>query len=132
VDACNGISADRARGTLIDLRGDVEATEERSERTSAKPWGERVVGVDVRLRATPGVTPQWLGRLLRCHAATEASGTPCSNEACPLALGGVMTTVTTTPTGFVIAIRSDVPAIAHEAARRAGRLFQQPTEANHR
>ena len=116
---CDGISDAPAQEFLTDLRDDVDRVEAVQEPSTTKVSVTHSLGADVHVRAKPGMTAQWLARLAECHAVREAAGLACTTPECPLRLARVKTSVSTTPGGFTLAIRSDDPAVAGEIARRA-------------
>lgn len=67
----------------------------------------RPFGIAVTIRATPGVTEQWMGRVIQCHVAHHevigAAGEPASS---PLLTTGAHIVVSSTSTGFKISITS--------------------------
>jgi hypothetical protein len=80
----------------------------------------RLVGAVVQVRAAPGMTAPWLGRVLQCDTARRA--------AAALVPAGVRSEVTATPTGFEVSMRSADYDMAREIERRAS-LFARPVEA---
>jgi hypothetical protein len=64
-----------------------------------------VAGVAVYVRAAPGMTEQWLGRVIECHVAHGT--TLASSASDPLLVPDARIAVTPTPTEFRIAITSD-------------------------
>ena len=121
---CAGISEAQARTVLIDLHPDVDRVEAVRERTNTKLFVERPVGADVHVRATPGMTAQWLTRLIQCHLVREESGVSYAHSERPLGLARVKIDVSPTAAGFVIAIRSNDSDVAREIARRSKVLFE--------
>ena len=76
-------------------------------------WPAQAVGVSVALRAAPGMTEQWVGRVLECHLAHRALvGATASQQACPLDAEDTRVAVSSTSTGFRVAITSRDPAVA--------------------
>lgn len=121
---CDGISDAPAQDFLTDLRDDVDRVEAVQEPITAKVSVTHTLGADVHVRAKPGMTAQWLARLAECHGVREAAGMACTSAECPLRLARVTTSVSTTATGFILAIRSDDPAVAREIVRRAQIVFR--------
>jgi hypothetical protein len=122
---CTGIPETQARSVLTDLRGDVDRMESAFESPRSNST-QRAIGVDIHVQATPGMTAQWLARLVECHIVTEAAGGACTTSECPLGLDRVNVGVSTTRTGFTIELRSADAAIARELPRRAKALFESP------
>lgn len=85
-------------------------------------------GAVVTLRANPGVTAEWLQRLVNCDLARggalaqSVSGVPSS----PLAFQGASAYVHSTGDGFAIEISSDERRIARQILASAARLYEQP------
>lgn len=125
-DVCAGISVEQARATLAAMGKDVDGVDVVREESTAKPFALRTVGADIHIRAEPGWTTPWLGRVVACHAMSEVAGAPCTGAECPLDLAGVTTGVSATGTGFTLAIRSDDYDVAREIVRRSQRLLDPP------
>jgi hypothetical protein len=123
--ACAGLPDALVARTVADLRASVEGVEPlRDGSTKLTP---RLLGAVVQVRATPGMTAEWLERVLQCDAARQGPSASCTPEACPLAPAGASRNVTPTPTGFAIALRSRDLDVAHEIDRRA-RGFARPAQ----
>ncbi|MET0592075.1 MAG: hypothetical protein ABW133_05210 [Polyangiaceae bacterium] len=122
-EACAGISDEHAASAVAALRRDVDSVRIARERTNTKPFLERTVGADVHVRATSGLTAQWLTRLLQCHALRDESGAACGSAPCPLAAGRIAIDVSPTGSGFFISIRSTDVDVAREIARRSQIVF---------
>lgn len=85
---------------------------------------ERGVGATVVFRATPGMTVEWLQRLVDCHLARNASlghSVP-EMEYCPLVPRGVTARVRSTGDGFAVELRGEDDETAAEILRRAQSL----------
>lgn len=69
----------------------------------------RQVGVTVVFRAVPGLTSEWLQRLIDCHIARNAVlGHDAPEMAyCPLAVRGVTAHVASEHGGYAVALRAD-------------------------
>lgn len=83
--------------------------------TSSRFAGGRAV-----FRAVPGLTGEWLQRLIDCHMARAASvgfSVP-EMDYCPLVLKGVTAKVSSTGTGFAVTVTSEDPKTAQEIWRR--------------
>jgi hypothetical protein len=82
------------------------------------------VGTVVTFRAVPGMTAEWLQRVVNCHLARNASlghAVPEMPE-CPRVPRGAQARVRSTGDGFAVEIRSDDEAAAREILARARRL----------
>ena len=126
-NACAGIAADDRdispfwhtgdiarveRLTVPDLSGDLPA--------------DRTVGAKVTFRAVPGMSAEWLQRVVDCHIArNSALGHVAPNMPnCPLVPRGVSADVKSTGDGFSVTIRADDISTAKEVLARAERLAQ--------
>jgi hypothetical protein len=100
--------------------------------TSGRTTSGRHVGVIVTFRALPGMTAEWLQRVVECHIARNSAlgHTVPEMDYCPLVPNGVTARVTSTGDGFAVAIRTDDEAILREIERRAA-LLTTATPAPH-
>jgi hypothetical protein len=126
--ACNGISEDDRDISPFDHREDIESVEPLKATLSSAKTGTSAytVGAVVTIRALPGLTPEWLQRTVDCHLARNAAlghNVPEMPD-CPLVPNGVEARVSSTGSGFAVAIRSDNPDTAKEVLARAQRLVQ--------
>lgn len=85
---------------------------------------ERLAGATVTFRAVPGMTAQWLQRIVDCHLARNAALGHDVPEMpyCPLVPRNVTARVTPTASGFDVVVRSDDLDTAREVLRRAQEL----------
>jgi hypothetical protein len=85
------------------------------------------VGASLKFRALPGMTTEWLQRVIECHTARNAAMGYAMPEMkdCPLMLKGVTATVSSTGDGFAVAVRSDDVETAIEIQKRAKELAPQ-------
>lgn len=124
--ACEGIPPDDRDMSPFEHAEDIVAVEPLTERlgTSATDTSERTAGVVVTFRAVPGMTTEWLQRVVDCHLARNASLGHAVPEMpdCPLVPRGVQARVRSVGDGFVVEIRSDDNATARETLSRAKRL----------
>lgn len=130
-EACQGLSdADRDMSPFAhreDIRSVVPLEE--PQRIGRQTLG-RTVGARVIFRAVPGMTAEWLQRLVNCHLArAAASGYEMPGmEYCPLMLEGVTATVFSVGDGFAVDIRSDDPQTQEAILQRARALAPQREE----
>lgn len=84
----------------------------------------RTAGAVVTFRAVPGLTAEWLQRLVDCHLARNAARGHVVPEMpnCPLVPKGAAATVRSTGDGFAVSISSSDDATAREIRARAERL----------
>jgi hypothetical protein len=85
---------------------------------------ERLLGARIKFRALPGLTAEWLQRVVNCHLARNAvlGHIEPRMADCPLVPAGVEARVSSAGDGFEIAVRANHPAIAREVLSRAQRL----------
>lgn len=91
-------------------------------RTKMPP--EMLRGAVVTFRAVPGLTAEWLQRVVSCHVARNAALGHVVPEMpdCPLVPMAVDARVSTAGDGFTIAVSSNNPKTAREILSRAERL----------
>ena len=84
----------------------------------------RLAGAIVTFLAVPGMTPEWLQRLIDCHLARNAALGHVVLEMpdCPLVLRGVSAHAGATENGFEVAISSEDADTAKQIQARAQRL----------
>lgn len=125
--ACVGVpNADRDESPF-DHREDVESVEPLYVGTSGgKTSSKRLVGATVAFRAVPGMTAQWLQRVVDCHLARNAAlGHDVPEMAyCPLVPKGASATVVANRAGFAVNIQGDTQESVQEILRRAQGLTQ--------
>jgi len=95
--------------------------------TTGKTTTTRLAGAVVKFRALPGLTAEWLQRLINEHRAMMAS-MPDSGQAmafCPLALSGVSAWVSPARDGFVVNLQTNDKDTAREVLRRARALVER-------
>jgi hypothetical protein len=84
---------------------------------------EQPVGVAVTIRAAPGLTEQWVGRVIQCHLAHRAVvGARLAEQACPLSADGTRVDLSATHTGFRVTITSKDAAVARSVIARCSAL----------
>jgi hypothetical protein len=90
---------------------------------------ERNRGVVITLRAQPGMSAPWLGRVASCHMALAAAGREVSGTSGtdPLLVPGAAVRVDETTTGFAVSVRVPNGAAASETLRRAQALLAGPS-----
>jgi hypothetical protein len=119
--ACVGLAdADRDMSPFAH-REDIASVQELVTRTGGKSPSSRQTGAVVVIRAVPGLTAQWLQRVVDCHLARNAAVGHDLAEMpyCPLVPNGVTATVAPTDTGFAVSVQSEDPTVAREILRRA-------------
>ena len=127
--ACVGISSHDRDMSPFEHVEDIATVEPLTESSgTAEVPSKRTTGAVVTFRAVPGMTAQWLQRVVDCHLARNASLGHVVPEMpnCPLVPNGIQARVTSGKNGFVVAIQSDDPATAREILTRAERLQPRP------
>lgn len=134
--ACDGLSEmDRDMSPFAhkaDIRGATDLTEkihDEEEYTSDIAAGspgerQRLVGASVVFKAVPGMTAEWLQRVVDCHLARNAAlGHNVPEMAyCPLVPKGAMARVRSVGDGFAVDIQGDNETSIREIVRRARML----------
>ncbi len=124
--ACTGVpSKDRDAGPFAD-RGRIESIEILRDRTWAKGMIQPI-GVAIDLRSEPGITEQWLSRILECHMAHQAVVGRTAYDSSPLAQYGSKVTVTATATGFRVTITSKDIDVARSVIAKGESLVGVPS-----
>jgi hypothetical protein len=103
--ACVNVpDAERQQGPLAnpDRIAGVEIVKDKDPVYPKAP--ERAAGIAVYVRAEPGLTEQWLGRVLECHLAHVAVVGAAGSS--PLAVEDAKVSVSSTPAGFRVTITS--------------------------
>jgi hypothetical protein len=103
--ACVNVpDAERQQGPLAnpDRIAGVEIVKDKDPVYPKAP--ERAAGIAVYVRAEPGLTEQWLGRVLECHLAHVAVVGAAGSS--PLAVEDAKVAVSSTPAGFRVTITS--------------------------
>lgn len=124
--SCGGLSDDDRDISPFDHREDISGVSAATELVppSGKSQHSQLVGATVTFRAVPGLTAEWLQRIVDCHIARNAA---LGNELpempyCPLVPKGVSARVSSTGNGFAVTIQSSDSRTAEEILRRAQSL----------
>src|SRR5579872_5840995 len=121
--ACAGVPAKERELGLASYRDAIAGTAPMHERVqlSKSVTVEQQVGVQIAVRAQPGLTAPWIERVATCHAALATSGQLESRDAKddPLAVPGVSVTVAEAATGFVVSVRAPNANVAEDVNSRA-------------
>lgn len=125
--ACAGIPETDRDVSPFAHREDIEKVERVWERREPGRAEEpRQLGAAVYYRPVPGLTAEWLQRLVDCHLARNAAlGHDRPEMAfCPLALRDVRAAVRSTGKGFAVTVTSTDPRLAREILHRASALLE--------
>lgn len=125
--ACTGIAATDRDMSPFTHKGDIVSVaplvlSEADAR--AKTPAERLLGASIKFRAVPGLSAEWLQRVVNCHLARNAALGHVVPEMpnCPLVPAGVRARVSAAGDGFEVAVRANHPTVAREVLARAQRL----------
>jgi len=125
--ACTGIDDDDRDISPFYHREDITSvTPMVVEVKTGKGVTKKEVGSTVVFRALPGMTAEWLQRVVDCHIArASAAGHEMPEMGyCPLELKGVKAKVASTGSGFAVNVSSDDSATVAEIQKRANALKQ--------
>ena len=129
-EACVGLRDSDRDMSPFAHREDIASVVPLNERvTGARQSSERHTGVVVTFRALPGMTAEWLQRVINCHLARNAAlghDVP-EMEYCPLVANDVTARVASTGAGFAVTIRTENEASLREVDRRAALLTAPAT-----
>jgi hypothetical protein len=123
--SCVGIAESDRDMSPFAHRDDIRSVQPVQENQQVgKGTVSRQVGARVVFRAVPGMTAEWLQRLVDCHLARAAAA---GNEMpemdyCPLMLKGVTARVSSVGDGFAVDIRSSDPATQDAILKRVNAL----------
>lgn len=127
--ACVGISDDDRDLSPFEHPEEIAAVEPLKERVQmGRTSSESLAGAVVTIRAVPGLTAEWLQRIVDCHLARNSSLGHVVPEMpnCPLVPKGVEAKVTSAGNGFAVSIRSNDGETVKEILARARRLQETP------
>jgi hypothetical protein len=123
--ACVGLSEDDRDVSPFYHREDIESVSPLIEEVKAgKGTTKKEVGTTIVFRAVPGLTAEWLQRVVDCHLARAAAvghDMPEMNY-CPLVPKGAKAKVTSTGSGFAVNVSADDAATIAEIKKRAESL----------
>jgi hypothetical protein len=121
--ACVGIPEEDRDTSPFAHKEDIENVKPLIER-EGKQQTERTAGAIVTFRAVPGMTAEWLQRVVDCHLARNAALGHTDDEMpyCPLVPKGARATVSSTGSGFQVAVRGADAASAQALLTRAEKL----------
>jgi len=119
--ACDGISNQDKATSPFARRNDILTTVIRTE-------GSKVVGASILVRATPGMSSDYLGRWVACQLNRNAALGFDRKEALfdPLNVKGANAKVESYGNDFRVTITSDDQAAANDIATRANNLIAAP------
>lgn len=124
---CAGIPAEDRDSSPFSHREDIRSvTPLKEEVRVGKNTVQRTAGAEIVFTALPGLTAEWLQRVVDCHIARNSTigheTTSAEMSFCPLTLRGVRAAVRSVGDGFAVAVRSDDEATSAEIVKRAESL----------
>lgn len=127
--ACGGVAPDDRDMSPFEHGEDITSVapftiSDADARATGRLPNEQLLGAVVTFRAVPGMTAEWLQRVVNCHLARNASLGHVVPEMpnCPLVPNGVTARVSSVGDGFAVTIQSNQPVVAQEILSRAQRL----------
>lgn len=123
--ACSGLSEDDRDISPFYHREDIVSVAPYTETTKAgKGTSQKEMGVTVVFRAVPGLTAEFLQRVVDCHLARAAAVGHQMPEMdyCPLVPNGAKAKVASTGNGFAVHVFADDAVTVAEIKKRATTL----------
>ncbi len=127
--ACSGISEEDRDISPFYHREDIESVSPLIEEFgSGKGVAKKDVGSTIVFRAVPGLTAEWLQRVVDCHLARAASMGHSMPEMsyCPLVPKGVKAKVESAGNGFAVKVSGNDATTIAEIKKRAEALKANP------
>jgi len=127
---CEGIPVKERELGLLSYRHAIGGTAPLRDRVQISKGMivDQDVGVQIAVRAEPGLTAPWLERVASCHVALAAAGqleaANAKND--PLLVRGVTVAVDQSATGFVVSVRAPSASAATDVNARAVALISIP------
>jgi hypothetical protein len=115
-ESCSGVPEQLQKSGLLAFRDSFSET--RTLKEVHSNW-QKSRGAVIALRATPGVSVPWLGRVNSCHIAMVAAGRVGQGADDPFTVPGAATVIRETYDGFELVIRVATGDESDEVARRA-------------
>lgn len=122
--ACAGIAEADRDSSPFERTEDIASVEALTDPAGPKGGTPVTMGAVVTFRAVPGMTAEWLQRIVDCHLARNAALGHTAPEMpdCPLVPKGATAAVSSTGAGFAVTIQAEDPAAGAEILARAQRL----------
>lgn len=127
--ACAGLSEEDRDTSPFAHGADISSvTQLKEEKRIGKASVTKETGATIVFRATPGLTAEWLQRIVDCHLARNSAVGHDMPEMsfCPLVPRGVQAKVHSSGAGFAVDVRSDDAETAAEIWKRAQQLSIKP------
>lgn len=123
--ACSGLSeADRDMSPFRHTEDITSVTQAERDVVHGRVSQSHVTGATIVFRAVPGMTQQWLQRVVDCHRARGAviEQDPQYMPYCPLMVRGAKAEVRSVAAGFAVDVIAEDATAAQEIIARAQRL----------
>ena len=125
-ESCKGIDPDDRDISPFEHTEDIASVEPHSQSRAVSKGGQisTVDGATITFLAVPGMTVEWLQRVVDCHLARNAAlghDVPEMQD-CPLVPKGAKARVSSTGNGFAVTVVADDPDAGAEILARARRL----------
>ncbi|MEO8181495.1 MAG: hypothetical protein ABI895_21880 [Deltaproteobacteria bacterium] len=129
--ACSGIPEQDRDMSPFAHREDIRSVSPVTQEVrNGKTLSNRTAGTEIVFRAVPGMTAEWLQRLVDCHLARNSAighqAASADMPYCPLTVRGAQASVRSVGDGFAVTIRSEDYATSAEISRRSESLKPQP------
>jgi hypothetical protein len=121
--ACGGVAEEDRVQSPFSRREDIQRVT-LDDREAQRLTAKEPIGATVYFRAVPGLTQEWLQRIMDCHIARNAAMGFHLPEMpyCPLAVQGVTARVSSVGNGFAVELRAQTPEQITELRRRVQAL----------
>jgi hypothetical protein len=126
--ACSGIPEDDRDASPFTHAGDIRSVSPLQEQVQLGRGSatQRTAGAEIVFQAVPGMTAEWLQRVVDCHLARNAAigheVATAEMGQCPLTLRGAQAKVRSVGDGFAVDVRADDEATQKEIVRMAESL----------
>jgi len=127
---CAGIPAKERELGIMAYRDSIGGVRPLKEKTHVGKWEyTHDRGVEIAVRAQPGMSAPWLERVATCHIALVTAGRAEANASAadPLLVAGATVRVDEADTGFVVSVRVPDDASDSEILRRTQALLSGPS-----
>jgi hypothetical protein len=127
---CAGIPAKERELGIMAYRDSIGGVRPLKEKTRVGKWEySHDRGVEIAVRAQPGMSAPWLERVATCHIALATAGRSeaTSNGTDPLLVPGATVRVDEADTGFIVSVRVPDDASDSEISRRTQALLSGPS-----
>src|SRR5664279_5366492 len=127
---CAGIPAKERELGILAYRDAIAGSRPLKEKTHVGKYEtSHDRGVEIAVRAQPGMSAPWLERVATCHIALATAGRAAAdlNATDPLLVAGATVRVEGAETGFIVSVRVPDEASVSEISRRTQGLLSGPS-----